>query len=117
MQLSRGTFWNMYPRCTSFFLAHLCAFLTPKGCIFVQVPSYARYRDLLHFTPPSASWLKMVERFFRDLTDPRIRRAVFRSTISSPSLLSGRPRLLTSLKKSSAAEPPYISYNLFDALH
>ena len=33
----------------------------------------------LHFTPTSASWLKMVERFFRDLTDPRIRRAVFRS--------------------------------------
>ena len=33
----------------------------------------------LHFTPTSASWLNMVERFFRDLTDKQIRRGVFRS--------------------------------------
>ncbi len=33
----------------------------------------------IHFTPTSASWLNMVERFFRDLTDKRIRRGVFRS--------------------------------------
>ncbi len=33
----------------------------------------------VHFTPTSASWLNMVERFFRDLTDKRIRRGVFRS--------------------------------------
>ena len=32
----------------------------------------------MHFTPTSASWLNMVERFFRDLTDKRIRRGVFR---------------------------------------
>ncbi len=32
----------------------------------------------LHFTPTSASWLNMVERFFRDLTQNRIRRGVFR---------------------------------------
>lgn len=32
----------------------------------------------LHFTPTSSSWLNMVERFFRDLTDKRIRRGVFR---------------------------------------
>ena len=32
----------------------------------------------LHFTPTSVSWLNMVERFFRDLTDKRIRRGVFR---------------------------------------
>jgi transposase len=31
----------------------------------------------LHFTPTSASWLNMIERFFRDLTDKRIRRGVF----------------------------------------
>src|SRR5277367_770558 len=31
----------------------------------------------MHFTPTSASWLNMVERFFRDLTDKRIRRGVF----------------------------------------
>ena len=32
-----------------------------------------------HFTPTSASWLNMVERFFRDLTTHRIRRGVFHS--------------------------------------
>ena len=32
-----------------------------------------------HFTPTSASWLNMVERFFRDLTVNRVRRGVFRS--------------------------------------
>jgi transposase len=31
----------------------------------------------VHFTPTSASWLNMVERFFRDLTENRIRRGVF----------------------------------------
>ena len=33
----------------------------------------------VHFTPTSASWLNMVERFFRDLTVNSIRRGVFRS--------------------------------------
>lgn len=32
-----------------------------------------------HFTPTSASWLNMVERFFRDLTVKSIRRGVFRN--------------------------------------
>ena len=32
-----------------------------------------------HFTPTSASWLNMVERFFRDLTTNRIRCGVFHS--------------------------------------
>lgn len=31
----------------------------------------------VHFTPTSASWLNMIERFFRDLTHKRIRRGVF----------------------------------------
>jgi transposase len=34
-----------------------------------------------HFTPTSASWLNMVERFFRDLTVNRLRRGVFRDVI------------------------------------
>jgi hypothetical protein len=33
----------------------------------------------MHFTPTSASWVNLVERFFRDLTEERIRRGVFRS--------------------------------------
>jgi transposase len=33
----------------------------------------------MHFTPTSCSWLNMVERFFRDLTENRLRRSAFRS--------------------------------------
>ena len=33
----------------------------------------------MHFIPTSSSWLNIVERFFRDLTDKRIRRGVFTS--------------------------------------
>ena len=33
----------------------------------------------LHFIPTSSSWLNMVERWFREITDKRIRRGVFRS--------------------------------------
>jgi transposase len=38
---------------------------------------HARFN--MHFTPTSASWLNMVERFFRDITDKRLRRGVFTS--------------------------------------
>src|SRR3546814_14955020 len=33
----------------------------------------------MHFTPTSTSWLNMVERFFRDITDKGIRRGAFAS--------------------------------------
>ena len=33
----------------------------------------------LHFTPTSSSWLNLVERWFRNLTDKRIRRGTFHS--------------------------------------
>ena len=33
----------------------------------------------LHFTPTSASWLNRVERFFRDISENRLRRGVFKS--------------------------------------
>jgi transposase len=33
----------------------------------------------MHFTPTGCSWLNMVERFFRDLTENQLRRGVFRS--------------------------------------
>jgi transposase len=36
-------------------------------------------RFTMHFTPTSASWLNMVERFFRDITTERLRRGVFAS--------------------------------------
>jgi transposase len=67
--------------------------LTPKGVeLHVICDNYAthkhqRVRDWLernprvhvHFTPTSASWLNMVERFFRDITVNAIRRGVFTS--------------------------------------
>ena len=36
-------------------------------------------RITMHFTPTSASWLNMVERIFRDLSERRLRRGVFTS--------------------------------------
>ena len=42
-------------------------------------------RFQMHFTPTSASWLNMVERFFRDITTERLRRGVFTSV---PELVS-----------------------------
>jgi transposase len=33
----------------------------------------------IHFTPTSSSWLNMIERWFREITDKRIRRGVFHS--------------------------------------
>ena len=39
----------------------------------------AHPRFHLHFTPTSASWLKLVERFFAEITEQRIRRGVFNS--------------------------------------
>lgn len=58
----------------------------------------------VHFTPTSASWQNMVERFFRDLTTNRIRRGVFRSVDELEQAIRGyidhhnqhpRPRLWT----------------------
>ena len=41
---------------------------------------FAKHPDYhLHFTPTSASWLNMVERFFAEITEKRIRRGAFRS--------------------------------------
>ncbi len=33
----------------------------------------------MHFIPTSSSWLNVIERFFRDLTEKRLRRGAFRS--------------------------------------
>ena len=41
---------------------------------FLKHPRYQ-----IHFTPTSASWLNMVERFFAELTNKRIRRGTFHS--------------------------------------
>ena len=46
----------------------------------------------VHFTPTSASWLNMVERFFRDLTTERLRNGVFRSV---PELIAAIEEYIT----------------------
>ena len=38
-----------------------------------------RLRFHMHFMPTSSSWLNLVERWFRDLTQRRLKRGVFRS--------------------------------------
>jgi transposase len=66
---------------------------TPKGLdLHVILDNYATHkhpsvrrwlarnpRVHFHFIPTSSSWLNLVERWFRDLTDKAIRRGVFAS--------------------------------------
>ncbi|MEP7368452.1 MAG: IS630 family transposase [Dermatophilaceae bacterium] len=49
----------------------------------------AHPRFYLHFTPTSSSWLNLVERWFRELTDKALRRGVFHSV----------PGLIASIEK------------------
>ncbi len=43
----------------------------------------------MHFTPTSASWLNLVERWFREITDKRIRRGVFTSVDTLVAAING----------------------------
>jgi transposase len=56
----------------------------------------------LHFTPTSASWLNMVERFFAEITRNRIRRGVFKSV---PELKSA---IMDYLENHNAYPKPFI---------
>ena len=63
--------------------AHLALHLIGDNYATHKHPKVQRWlarhpRFHMHFTPTSASWLNMVERFFRDLTQNRLRRGVFR---------------------------------------
>ena len=91
-------------------------------------------RFYIHFTPTSASWANMVERLFRDLTEQRIRRGVFRSV---PELVEAiedylahhnrrpKPFIWTAkatdipekVKRARAALPPSITSLSCDARH
>jgi transposase len=51
----------------------------------VKVWLEAHPRFHLHFTPTSSSWLNLVERWFRELTDKALRRGVF---LSVPDLIA-----------------------------
>jgi len=66
---------------------------TPKGlAVHLILDNYATHKHVnvarwlaknprfhLHFTPTSSSWLNLVERWFRDLSDKALRRGVFHS--------------------------------------
>ena len=65
-----------------------CVGLCPRAVSYTHLDVYKRQvqdwlakhpRFNMHFTPTSASWLNMVERFFRDITTERLRRGVFTS--------------------------------------
>ena len=46
-----------------------------SGEVRLRLEKHKRFH--VRFTPTSASWLNMVDRFFRDITHNRIRRRVF----------------------------------------
>jgi len=58
-------------------LDNLSAHKGPEVTEWLARPRQARWH--LHFTPTSSSWLNLVERFFKELTDRRLRRGVFSS--------------------------------------
>jgi len=58
-------------------LDNLSAHKAPEVTQWLAHPRRARWH--LHFTPTSSSWLNLVERWFRNLTDRRLRRGVFTS--------------------------------------
>lgn len=74
------------------FLKLIDASTDPALDLHLIVDNYATHKHLkvkawlarhprfhVHFIPTSSSWLNLVERWFRDLTDKRIRRGTFRS--------------------------------------
>ena len=60
----------------------------------------------VHFTPTSASWLNMVERFFRDLTDKRLRRGVFHNVLEWRSLTRSTSTSFTTTRTRSRSSGP-----------
>jgi transposase len=58
-------------------LDNLSAHMAPEVTDWLADPKRARWH--LHFTPTSSSWLNLVERWFAELTQRRLRRGVFTS--------------------------------------
>jgi transposase/transcriptional regulator with XRE-family HTH domain len=58
-------------------LDNLSAHTAPEVTQWLAHPRRARWH--LHFTPTSSSWLNLVERWFKKLTDQRLRRGTFTS--------------------------------------
>jgi transposase len=77
------------------FLKKIDAEIAPELSLHLIVDNYGTHkhprvkawlqrhpRFHLHFTPTSSSWLNLIERWFRELTDKRIRRGTFRNVRS-----------------------------------
>lgn len=60
-------------------LDNLSAHSAPEVTAWLANPRQARWH--LHFTPTSSSWLNLIERWFKELTDRRLRRGVFTSVL------------------------------------
>jgi transposase len=58
-------------------LDNLSAHKAPAITKWLAHPKRSRWH--LHFTPTSSSWLNLIERWFKELTDKRLRRGVFTS--------------------------------------
>ncbi|MFN2506923.1 MAG: IS630 family transposase, partial [Acidimicrobiales bacterium] len=58
-------------------LDNLSAHMGPEVTDWLAHPKRKRWH--LHFTPTSSSWLNLVERWFKELTDRRLRRGAFNS--------------------------------------
>ncbi len=58
-------------------LDNLSAHKTPAIKAWLEDPRRSRWH--LHFTPTSSSWTNLIERWFKELTDKRLRRGVFTS--------------------------------------
>ncbi len=58
-------------------LDNLSAHSTPEITKWLAHKNRRRWH--LHFTPTSSSWLNLIERWFKELTDKRLRRGVFTS--------------------------------------
>lgn len=74
------------------FLKHIHAATDPEAQLHLVADNYATHKHSkvrrwlarhprfhMHFTPTSSSWLNLVERWFRDLTQKRLRRGRFKS--------------------------------------
>lgn len=60
-------------------LDNLSAHMGPEVTRWLDHPRRARWH--LHFTPTSSSWMNLVERWFKELTDRRLRRGAFTSVV------------------------------------
>jgi transposase len=89
-------------------LDNLSAHQAPAITSWLAHPRRARWH--LHFTPTSSSWVNLVERWFKELTDKRLRRGAFTSV----------PDLIAAIEKWAAswneAPKPYVWHTPADEI-